>query len=213
MDSIQKEQILNEYCGNEMQKLKQICYPKISKIGGISQMDHDDLYSIALDVLRYSVERYDDSQDCKFFTYLSGNIDRKYSTYVRDKLREKRSGEAQYDEEGNRVFNQNVSLDNCIEDGMDLNEKIASDFNIEDELSEEMCLSSDEYSPKMQEYLSKLSKVQIRVLELIADGYSKEEVENILHIDSVLYNDSIAAITSERNRRCIRSLIRRKQSC
>lgn len=134
MDSIQQEQILYRYCANKMQKLKQICYPKICKIGGISQMDHDDLYSIALDVLRYSVERYDDSQGCKFSTYLNGNIDRKFSTYVRDKLREKRSGVAQYDEDGNRVFNQNISLDENAEDGTDLKDKIASDFNTEDQV-------------------------------------------------------------------------------
>ena len=185
MDSTQKEQILNEYCGNEMQKLKQMCHPKISKIGGISQMDHDDLYSIALDVLRYSVERYDNSQDCKFSTYLSGNIDRKYSTYVRDRLREKRSGEAQYDEDGNRVFNQALSLDNNAEDGTNLNEKIASDFNIEDEVSEKMCLSLDE---NIQNYLSILGVTQRKIANLIMEGYDASDIKKKLNLSDKEYS-------------------------
>lgn len=199
MNSIQKEQILNEYCGNEMQKLKQMCYPKICRIGGISQMDYDDLYSIALEALRDSVERYDDAKHCRFSVFLNGNISRKFSTYVRDRNRIKKSGEAEYDENGNRVFCQVVSLDAMDEDIPDLSEKM--DIFSDDE---EM-----EYSLKMQEYLKKLSKVQIKILELIKDGYLKEEVKNLLHIDSALYNDSIVAIRSYHNTKCILSLLRR----
>lgn len=217
MDSIQQEQILNKYCANEMQKLKKMCYPKICKIGGISQMNYDDLYSIALDVLRYSVERYDNSQNCKFSTYLSGNIDRKYSTYVRDNLREKRSGKAQYDEDGNRVFNQTVSLDNCIEDGTDLNEKIASDFKIEDNLSEEMCLSSDE---RVDEFLRKLRKTQRDILMLLMQGYTSTEIKEKLKISSKKYLEQFNELTSFENIVTIRRLfpkaskyIEKEKSC
>ena len=191
MDSIQKEQILNEYCGNEMHKLKQMCYPKISKIGGISQMDHDDLYSIALDVLRYSVERYDDSQDCKFSTYLSGNIDRKYSTYVRDNLREKRSGKAQYDEDGNRIFNQDVSLDNCNEDGNDLNEKVQSDFDLENEIG-----LNDE---KVNTFLSKVNSIERNIITLLMQGYYASEIKKILDISEKEYSESIKSIKQNKH--------------
>lgn len=203
MDSVQKEQILNEYCANEMQKLKQMCYPKICKIGGISQMDYDDLYSIALDVLRYSVERYDNSQDCKFSTYLNGNIDRKYSTYVRDKLREKRSGEAQYDDDGNRVFNQNVSLDDSTEDGTNLNEKIASDFSVEDNLSEQMCLSSDE---RVDEFLEKLRTTQREILQLLMQGYNSSEIKEKLNISDKKYSEQFKELSNFENIVAIRRL-------
>lgn len=193
MDSIQKEQILNEYCGNEMQKLKQICYPKISKIGGISQMDHDDLYSIALDVLRYSVERYDDSQDCKFSTYLSGNIDRKFSTYVRDRLREKRSGEAQYDEDGNRMFNQSVSLDDSTEDGTNLSEKVASNCGID-------------FDDRVDEFLGKLRKTQQDILQLLMQGYNSTEIRNKLNISEKKYSEQFKELTSFENIVTIRRL-------
>lgn len=187
MDSIQKEQILNEYCRNEMKKLKQICYPKIHKIGGISQMDYDDLYSVALDVLRYSVERYDESRGCKFSTYLSGNISRKYSTYVRDRLREKRSDKVQYDENGNRVFTQNISLDNCIEDGMNFNKKIASNFNLEDEIG----LNEDE---RVDSFLNKLNSIQRNILSSFMQGYRPNEVKQRLNISDKEYNEAIKSI-------------------
>lgn len=185
MDFIQKEQILNEYCANEMQKLKQICHPKICKIGGISQMDYDDLYSIALDVLRYSVEEYDDLQNCKFSSYLSGNIDRKFSTYVRDRLREKRSGEVQYDEEGNRLFYQAVSLDADTEDGMDLSEKVASDFNLDEEVSEQMCLS---YGENIQKYLDTLGVTQRKIAELIMEGQNSAGIKEKLKLSDREYS-------------------------
>ena len=49
------QETLELYCENEMQKLKQICNPMINKIGGISDKDYDDFYSIALSVLSDTV--------------------------------------------------------------------------------------------------------------------------------------------------------------
>lgn len=201
MNLTQKERILNEYCDNEMSKLKQFCYPKICKIGGISQMDYDDLYSIALDVLRDSAERYDGSQDCKFSTFLSNNLQNRFDTYVRDRNRVKRKcpGKMEY-------------FDAPTEDGVDLTEKIRSDFCIEDNLSEEIGFSIENniqnYSPAMQEYLQNLSKVQLKVLELMNQGYNQEEIQDILHITKELYKDSITAITSKKATRKIKKSLR-----
>lgn len=162
-------------------------------------MDHDDLYSIALDALRDSIERYDAERHCRFSVFLNGNISRKFSTYVRDRNRIKKSGEAEYDENGERVFYQVVSLDSMNEDIPDSSEEM---YVFKDD-------GEEEYSLKMQEYLRRLSKVQIKVLELLKDGYPKEEVKALLHIDSALYNDSIAAIRSYKNTKYILSLLRR----
>ena len=65
----------------------------------------------------------------------------------------------------------------------------------------------------MIEYLGKLSKIQIKVLELMAEDYSPEEIKTILHIDAKLYSDCIAAIRSYKNTRCIAGLIRRGYKC
>lgn len=173
MNPKQKEQILNEYCGNEMSKLKQFCYPKICKIGGISQMDYDDLYSIALDVLRDSAERYDGSQDCKFSTFLSNNLQNKFDTYVRDRNRGKRKcpGKMEY-------------FDAPTEDGVDLTEKIRSDFCIEDNLSEEIGFS---FGDNVQQYLNSLSKTQRFIAEKIMMGYQHPEIREMLRFSENKY--------------------------
>lgn len=67
----------------------------------------------------------------------------------------------------------------------------------------------EEYSLKMRKYLGSLSKIQVKVLEHLADGYTSGEIQNMLHIDSKLYTDCIAAIKSYKNTKCIASLVRR----
>ena len=81
---------LEEYCDNEMKKLNQLCYPILIKIGGLSEKDYEDFYSIALDALTDSVIRFNDSKNCQFKTFLIGNIKRKFITEIRDRNRYKR---------------------------------------------------------------------------------------------------------------------------
>ena len=60
----------------------------------------------------------------------------------------------------------------------------------------------------MREYLNiKLSKLQRKILELIINDFSKEKIMETLNIDSALYLDSIAAITSNKNTRKLRKVI------
>ena len=56
---------LEFYCNNEMAELKKICYPLFIKIGGISDKDYDDFYSIALEALSDSAIRYKDDKNCE----------------------------------------------------------------------------------------------------------------------------------------------------
>lgn len=180
-----QQQILEEYCSNEMQKLKQLCFSKISKIGGISQMDHDDLYSIALDVLRDSVERYD-GETCKFSTFLSNNIQNKFDTYVRDRNRRKRSN-TKMGTKGQMIYLTNVSIDAPTEDGVNLAEKVASSFNIEGAVSEEIGLFDD----KIQAYMSSLTSVECQIAKLIMGGYDPHEIREKLHLTDKQYTNAI----------------------
>lgn len=198
MDSTQKEQILNEYCGNEMSKLKQFCYPKICKIGGISQMDYDDLYSIALEVLRDSAERYDDSQDCKFSTFLSNNLQNKFDTYVknRNRLKRKCPGKMEY-------------FDAPTEDGVDLTEKIRSDFCIEDNLSEEIGFSSDDtenWHPVVKDYLNGLSPLQRKIILMLSRNKDRDEICKTLNITYNHYENSLKRILADERIKPLRPL-------
>lgn len=104
-----------------------------------------------------------------------------------------------------------VSIDTPLNEyeNMTIGDTLQSDFTIESVLSE-IIGSKEEFSPEMKRYLGRLSKIQIRVLELMADGYSSEEIKSILHIDTKLYLDCIAAIRSYKNVRCISGLVRRR---
>lgn len=187
-------EIVNEYCTNNMRKLKQVCYPKIRKMCGDSNADEDDIYSIAMDVLVKSIKIYDKSQG-DFETLLSSNIKKKIYTYIRDtKYRAKRSN-VQKDKNGNLIYISNVSLDEPTEDGIDLYEKVASDFNVEDNLSEAIGFSNDE---KVEKFMQSLSDLQRDILKLRMDEIPIKEIKERLNISNSEYNDAMESIRENR---------------
>lgn len=168
--------IINDYCDGDMKKLKRICFKKIRNACGDSNMDEDDLYSISMGVLIDSVKIYDEKQG-DFAHLLASNIQRKINTYIRDtKYRYKRSN-IQKDKNGNPTFVSNIPLDEPTEDGIELYEKIASDFNIEDNLSEKIGFS---FGENVQQYLNSLSKTQRFIAKKIIMGYQHPEIRKML---------------------------------
>lgn len=178
------EVILEEYCANEMRKLKKLCYPILIKIGGISEKDYDDFYSIALDALADSVLRYDESKNCQFKTFLVGNIKRKFNTEIRDRNRAKRIPAKQIDSFSNLV----------TEDGLELSELIASDFDIYEE-----AFGDDFKGTKIERYLNKLSVVQRKIVSLLSKGYKSNEIRELLHMSEKEYSQNLAAIQAYEN--------------
>lgn len=179
------EVILEEYCNNNMKKLKQICYPILIQIGGISEKDYDDFYSIALDALADSVLRFDESKNCQFKTFLTGNIKRKFSTEIRDRNRNKRIPAKKI-----QSFDCLVSDDGCL-----LSEIIPSDFDI----FEEACVQSGWKESKIEKYLSKLSIIQRKIVSLLSDGYKAKEIRELLHMSEKEYSQNLAAIQAYEN--------------
>ncbi|WP_099467818.1 hypothetical protein [Konateibacter massiliensis] len=213
MNNMQKQQnkgkyseteikIIEEYCDNELYILKKICDPIIFK-KGVPQMYHDDLYALAVDTLDDSVKRYDATKDCQFKTFLTGNIKRTFYDWTRDNTRWKRcnlqtneEGNIVKDENNNPIIIPNISIDAPTDDGIDLSEKVASSFKVEDELSEEIGLSSND---KIEKYLEKLSKVQRQIVLFLSDGYSQEDIRELLHISKKEYSDNMLTIRAYEN--------------
>ena len=154
------------------------------KIGGISNKDYDDFYSIALEVLLNSATKYDSAKS-KFKTFLIGNIERKFKTEIRDRNREKRI-----------IHNNTISIDVPNDDSMNIIETISDNITIETLLFSE---GSEKYSDKMESYLSRLSPLQKKVLHLLSIGFIKGEILEELHISSKEYQDCYEAIHSYRN--------------
>lgn len=178
------EMILEEYCANEMKKLKQICYPLLIKIGGISEKDYDDFYSIALDALADSVLRYDETKKCQFSTFLIGNIRRKFNTEIRDRNRAKRIPAKKLESTSNLV----------TEDGVELGETIPSKFDTHETACEYLFEGT-----KIERYLDKLSYTQRKIVSLLSDGYKAKEIRELLHMDSKQYSNNLAAIQAYEN--------------
>lgn len=215
----EQRRVVNEYCENDMKKLKNVCY-MVWGNKGLPYMYYDDLYDDAMNVLLESIISFKSDKDTKFNTYLLGNIKRSYNDWFRDNnLRAKRSnleldenGKIKKDENGNPIIIRNISIDALTEDGVDLCEKLSSDFKVENGIKDFSYISLEdileECSREMGEYLNIiLSKLQRKILELIINDFSKEKIMEILNIDSALYSDSIAAITSNKNTRKLRKAI------
>lgn len=194
--------VINEYFADNMKELKKICDPLIVQ-KNVPEIYYEDLYGVASDTLIESLVSYNETKSCSFKTYLIGNIKRTFYDWTRDKWRGKRcnverdeKGRIKRDEKGNPIIIHDISLDVLVEDGISLFEKIASDFNIYDEISVEIGISS---GSKMEKYLEQLSRIQRQVAMYLSEGYKPTEIREILHITEKEYNDCMMAIKAYKN--------------
>ena len=200
-------QIANKYLSYEMQKLIRICHSVWGKEQDKCNMEHQDLYDDAIKVLFESIRSYDSSKNIKFETYLRNNILLSYREWIRNnKYRAKRNnllcdskGRIVKNERGQSIVIANVSFDAPTDDGTDLKEKIALDDDFD----------KDELSAQMLDYLNNLSKAQRMIVTYLANGYKREDIITILHIDEKLYNDSLVGIRNNPKLKYLRILHRR----
>lgn len=193
MDTKNQEQILKDYCNDELKKLKQICNPIIFR-KGVPQMEYDDLYSAALVTLYNSVESFDDSMKCSFQTFLIGNIRRTFYDWTRDRHRYRRCN-MKKTEEGEIIVIPDISFDALVEDGVDLNEIIDSGFKIENELSEDIGFTTDD---KVDEFLQSLSQIQRQMIQMKMEDIPVSEIKKTLQISNHEYEDNMKAIKENR---------------
>ena len=196
--------IINRYMDNDMKKLKWLVNKYKPDYNNGNHRDQD-LLDDAMNVLLESVISYD-GERAKFETFLIGNIKRSFQDWYRDNyLRAKRSpllldkdGKIVKKEDENGKLNpvqlQTISIDAPVsEDETDLTEKIASDFDIEDE--------SDIYErdEKVNEFINSLSTYSQKILNLKMNGYDSNEIKDCLKISEAEYHKYIKEIkTSEK---------------
>lgn len=213
------EHIINAYYADNARKLHNVINQIFVKhYGGITGKDIEEFYGVASDTIMDIIwnKRYDSSKgdfDGYIYKAILFAIKDEYRKRYRDKRVFKVEG---FDDKGNKIKIPiaDVSLDAPIKENenITISDTLQSDFVMDDALSEIMGYK-EEYSPEMKKYLGKLSKIQVNVLKLIADNYTSEEIKTILHIDSKLYADCIAAIRSYKNIKCIAGLVRRNEKC
>lgn len=197
--------IINEYCIDDMKKLKIICHSIWIK-KGLPAADYDDLYDDAVKVLCESVRSFDKDANAKFSTYLTNNIRKSYGQWYRDNyLRAKRNNlqmengkiKLVKDENGKMqpVIIKNVSFDALPIDENDvpLKDKIGSGRFIESEIEE---FSTDE---RVEIFLESLSNKEKKIIQMKMKGDTTDEILEKINISHKEYLKIMKSIKMNKN--------------
>lgn len=196
---------INEYCENNMSRLKKISYNAFFRYG-IPMHEYDELYDDAMNVLMESVINFDSSQGASFKTYLVNNIKKSVIDWYRDNyqrckrknlLTDKNGKIIKVDKDGNvtdgdkgkPIIIPDTSFDAPTEEDNDLVEKIASNFSVEDK--SEFDFNVDE---KVEEFIESLPKVEKNILLLRMKNTSVDKIKQKLNISNGEYNNAMKSI-------------------
>lgn len=203
----QIEKVINELFSNDAKELQRICNKEIVKFGGISDMDLDDFYSRVGWDISIAKEKFDPSKGKTFKDYVNGVIKLSVWKEMKHRNREKRQVTVEVEEKDssgkikkNKEYVKNISFDAPVEDGIDLCERIASDFNIDNDL---LCKSQYGYNDKIEKYLNSLSVLQRKIAEMIMNGYSVNDIKKKLNLSDKQYKDCWEVISSYDKKRVL----------
>ena len=181
--------VLQPYCENDMQLLKRISRSIFMRFNeSLTKADHDDFYSIANMTLWQAYNAYDPDTGVSFDGFLNTCLQKKFKTELTSRHRQK------------RILNQfAISLDavNDKEEECNLLDFIASDFDTFEEVAKRQ--ENGQYQDKIQLYISKLSNIQVSILNLLVDGYKSNEIQKILEISATEYADNMQFMRSYEN--------------
>ena len=184
--SISLQPYINTYYADNARKLHKVVDKILFKFGGLSNKDMDDFYSLANEVFVQAMRRYDHTQSFDGFLYSC--LSNKIMTEITRRNREKR-----------RADRLSISLDsvNQEEEVCSLLDFIASDFDTFEEAAKTQ--ENGQYQDKVQLYISKLSNLQVTILNLLIDGYKPNEVRGLLEISQREYADNMQTMRNYKN--------------
>lgn len=181
--------VLQPYCENDMQLLKKISRSIFMRFNEpLTKADYVDFYSVANITLWQAYNAYDPDTGISFDGFLKSCLQKKFKTELTHRHRQK------------RILNQfAVSLDavNDSEDECNLLDFIASDFDTFDEAAKRQ--ENGQYQDKIQQYISRLSNLQVSILNLLVDGYKPFEIRRMLEISEKEYTDNMQIMRSYEN--------------
>lgn len=179
------QKTIEKYCNNEMSLLKKVCYPIIAQFGGVADFEYEDFWSIANETVWLAAVRFDDSIHDSFDNYLKGCLQNKFKSIVTKKNRKKRI-----------PVNCFISLDSPISEDSDkkISEVLDSGYRLSDDIKE---LQDDD---GLEIFISGLSKKQYLIVDLIIQGYEKDEIKKRLCMTDKRYETCIGMLRSFENR-------------
>lgn len=182
-------QYVDFYCNDNNRELKKLVNQfLINNFAWIPQKDYDDFYSIAAQVV-WDCERKFDSEKVKtkkFRSYLSNCIHNKIKTQLTYMHRDKR---VLKDDKGKPMYDTSIDLPD--DNGIELGDKLSSDFQIEDKLELESTLGENTIA-----YLNTLSPTQKKIAQLIMCGYESFVIKEKLQLTDKQYTNHVKHMTS-----------------
>ena len=153
----------------------------------LTNADYDDFYSIANITLWQAYNSYDPDLGVNFEGFLHTCLQKKFKSELTKKHRQK------------RLLNQfTVSLDAVnTDDERTLYDTIPSNFNTFEETVKRQ--GKDQFQDKVQQYISKLSRQQVNILNLLLDGYKPKEIRRKLMMSEKRYTDELQIMRSYEN--------------
>lgn len=181
--------LLQPYCDNDMKLLKKMSRSIFMKFNEpLTNADHDDFYSVANMALWQAYNAYKPELGISFDAFLRSCLEKKFKSELTNRHRHK------------RVISQFTTSFDVVRDGGEecsLLELIPSDFDTFEEATRGQ--ENSQYRDKIQQYISKLSKMQVNILNLLVDGYKAYEIRQILEISPTEYADNLSTIRSYEN--------------
>ena len=168
-----------------LKKMAQSIFMRFSK--PLAAADYDDFYSIANMALWQAYNAYDPGMGISFEGFLYSCLQKKFKTELTHRHRQK------------RILNQfAVSLDTVEEgDGNSLMEVAPSSFDTFEEAVKGQ--GREQFPDKVQRYISRLSRQQVNILNLLMDGYKPAEIRRILEISPKEYAENMCIMRSYEN--------------
>ena len=184
--AVLQSDILDTYYTDNARKLHKVVDKILSKFGGLSGKDKDDFYSLANEVFWDVIRKYDCKQSFDGFLYSC--LSNKIMSEITRRNREKRKADRM-----------STSLDAVNGDNEECNllEIIPSDFDTFEEVIKKQ--ESEQYRDKVQRYISKLSNMQVNILNLLINGYQPYEIRTILNMSQNEYTDNLQIMRSYEN--------------
>lgn len=147
------------------------------------KMDYDDFESLAGIELTKAIKTFD-SEKSNLFTYATNVINNKAMTELRDCTQRDVRKTLHISESMDALENSIIDNIPAKGDGFEM---------IFTESGKEI------FSPKMEMYLKKLSKLQKQILFALSEGFTNDEIIAGLHITSKEFTDACEAFRSYRN--------------
>ena len=176
------DQIVNSYYKNNAKKLHEMADKILRKFGGLSDKDYQDFYSLANEVFVDVMRRYDKKQSFDGFLYSC--LSNKFKSEMTRLNRQKRQGDRTA-----------VSMDapKGEDDGLTIGDTIQSDFSMEAAIEE---MFDDGYDEKIEKYLSSLSAIQRKIIELKMTDIPVSEIKKNLELSDKQYEQHCNEIKS-----------------